>query len=824
MLKLFRLCTRLLELVIGAPVRALRFIISTLVLNPRLGRLRILTGLATGYVIFGLILVYPFSFFWGLAGQAWLGKVLRYANERSLGTAVYDRGGRFVGIFDPVLDSEEDFNYTGKPIELPGYIAYPDHKSLHVGAIPEHYWSCLTYHEDRHLKGILNPWGIDLTGYLKIPYSTFRNSAEARRLKFGAGGSTIPMQLARIFFKTPPSSKESALKKIERKFKEWWLAPVIQRELTRGGDITPLKLWAANHFPLAQRTGGEPLYGVEQTGLIVFGKSAGELSRAEQYVLAAAVNQPIILLEGSEKLNRYRLASWKRVAGSRARICANNLVADEQERENVNTELSRMAEAPPDPKIPPEIAATLAEFAPDTAKRAGASPIRRSNTLIPAARYGVRDEIKNSFGFGWRSQVRGVQLTLNVSENLAFREKTLDELARIQARFRARINPHYSLDVESIRAGGNNSIAVPDIVVAAADRDGNIVRYFESNYTAAYFGSSLGRNPKTGRYDPARETRFIASVAKMAAAVAIVNEGSDKRDTGYLDVAAPAKGLETCRKGNRRRLRRADVSFACSLNVPIERRLRQIRPGKLKRLAEDFSLALPDAGPSLAKGLTVGQVAASPRTVHQMAGTILAALENASKNTEANSETETYITTQPSLVQRIYRNTASSGIAQRTKSPEEPRGLIINTAPLRNPIKPGGTELLKQLLSAPICYRFGTLRRISDWCATKRDSVKLHFAKTGTRGTGALEPEADDTVDLWIAGGISFKAGPAYSYVVLIGTGNPNKPWGRDLYAGSLAEPLLRVLLEDLEKLAAKESKNAAITKKSSTDDAVLSR
>ncbi len=791
MLDIVRYCARLIELLLAAPIRALRLLFSALIFNPRLGRFRILTGFAAGYVIFGLVLVYPFAFFWGLVGQTWIGKALTYANERSLGTAIYDTQGRFVGILDPILDSQEDFNYTGKPIELPGYIAYPDHKSLHVSVIPEHYWNCLAFHEDRHLRSVSNPWGIDLTGYLKIPVSTLRRSIEARSLKLGAGGSTLSMQLARIFFKTPPSASEGALGKIERKFKEWWLAPVIHRELTRGGDITPLKRWAANHFPLAQRTGGAPLYGVEQTSLIVFGKPSAELGAAEQYVLAAAVNQPIILLEGGERLNRYRLASWKRVAGTRARQCADALITDLPERERIVAALEEMADSQPDPKTPVEIAAVLAELAPDAARPAGANPVRRANALIPAAKYGVRGEIRDRFGFGWRSHVRGVQLSLNVAENLAFRERILDRLKTIQNRFQARINPRYSLDVRSIRTSDNASDArIPDIVIAAADGSGAIVRYFESNYTAAYFGSALGRDPATGKYNPARESRFIASVAKMAAAVAIANEGSDAPDSGYLDVAAPASGLEACKKGRERRLRRADVAFACSLNVPIEWRMRQITGRKLRRIVNQFSLTLPDNGPALAKSLTVGQVAASPRTVHAMAGTVLAALTAGDKSPGGAQP--------PSLLHRI----------DHTKSANAARAIVRPApAPPPNPVHAEARGLLATLLSAPICYRYGTLRRISDWCAAKRDDVALHFAKTGTRGTGALSPDADDTVDLWVAGGIKFKSGPAYSYVILVGTGNPNLPWGRDLYAGSLTEPLLRALLEDLAGLAVEKEK-----------------
>ena len=809
MLRVIRFCTRLLAALIAAPVHFSRTFLSLFLFNPRLGRLNILSWMVAGYVIVGLILVYPFAFLWGVAGQAWIGKVLDYANERSLGTAIHDSKGRFVGILDPHLDSEEDFNYTGKVIELPGYIAYPDHKSLHVSTIPEHYWNCLVHQEDRHIRSLTNPWGIDLLGYLKIPVTTLQRSFSSRSLQLGSGGSTISMQLARIFFKTPPSANESILSKIERKLKEWWLAPVIQRQLVRGNDMTRLKLWAANHFPLAQRTGGGVLHGVEQTSLIVFGVPAEKLTVAQQYVLAAAVNRPIILLDGSEKLNRYRSASWKRVAGTRAQQCADALIGDDTERTQVKAELTQMAENPPDPSTPPEFVTVLAEIAPHAARPAGANPVRRANTLIPAVKYGVRDEIRNKFGFGWRSHVRGVKLTLDTAENLTFRKRVLDELIDLQARFKGRINPRYSLNVSAARGGKNqNGVQVPDIVIAAADANGAIVRYFESNYTAAYFGSSLGRDPDTGKYDPERESRFIASVAKMAAAVAIANEDKDAANTGYLDIKAPATGLESCRKGRERRLRRADVAFACSLNSPIEWRLRQIRAGKLRQLVRAFSLAEAENGPPLAKSLVVGQVAGSPRTVHRIAGTLLAALrgETASPGVMA-----------PSLLNSIDRAASPEGV--RAMTVREDGG---NRS--ANPVHKSGRKLLEALLSAPLCNRHGTLRRISDWCARKRPDVKLHFAKTGTRGTGALEPGADDTVDLWVAGGIQFATGPAYSYVVLIGTGNPSQPWARELYSGVVAEPLLRLLLEDLAALSARKGQAARAAPLSATDREEVNR
>ena len=51
------------------------------------------------------------------------------------------------------------------------------------------------------------------------------------------------------------------------------------------------------------------------------------------------------------------------------------------------------------------------------------------------------------------------------------------------------------------------------------------------------------------------------------------------------------------------------------------------------------------------------------------------------------------------------------------------------------------------------------------------------------------------TVDAWITGGLQFANGAAYSYVVLVGTGN--EPWARSVH-GAQVTPLLDTLLQDL--------------------------
>ena len=79
-------------------------------------------------------------------------------------------------------------------------------------------------------------------------------------------------------------------------------------------------------------------------------------------------------------------------------------------------------------------------------------------------------------------------------------------------------------------------------------------------------------------------------------------------------------------------------------------------------------------------------------------------------------------------------------------------------------------------------------------------TCKLHFAKTGT----SVGVDINATVDTWIAGGLQFANGAAYSYVVLIGTGSPSQSWARSLHAAQVGVPLLETLLADLKEHARK--------------------
>ena len=336
---------------------------------------------------------------------------------------------------------------------------------------------------------------------------------------------------------------------------------------------------------------------------------------------------------------------------------------------------------------------------------------------------------------------------------------------------------------------------MPDVIVVAANARGEIVRYYEAGETASYFGSPAARSPASGYYDAAREGRMIASTGKILAAIGIANAHSDRPDTLYLDRAAPAHGsLDGCDKGGGEavRGRRAVVAFACSLNQPIEWRAAQLGQARMRRLIDRFGFNLPPA-PSAAEATPPstaavrGLIAGSPRRVHQMAGVVLASLtEQGHRPVRLPSLVKAYDFTS--------RETAGSTAAAGADS-------IVPNRLIADPARP----LLRTLLQAPLCYanggvQHGTLKALGAWCADKRTDLRLHFAKTGT----SVGTDINATVDTWIAGGLQFSNGAAYSYVVLIGTGSPSQSWARSLHAAQVGVPLLETLLADLKEHAKK--------------------
>ena len=223
------------------------------------------------------------------------------------------------------------------------------------------------------------------------------------------------------------------------------------------------------------------------TSRVVFGKEAKDLTIAEQFVLASAVNKPIILLEGSEQLNEVRLDRWRYITEVRARTCAERLIEDAAEQATGGVRAGQPRRRPARSRRSARSCRRRStSYAPALARRAQANPMIRANALLPAARFGMREEMKQAYGFGWREQVRGVTTTLDVVENLAFARAHAGRAGQARPAASSRqLNPGFTLDPAA--TVGDGGPQMPHVIVVAANTSGEIVRYFEAGETAALF-------------------------------------------------------------------------------------------------------------------------------------------------------------------------------------------------------------------------------------------------------------------------------------------------------------------------------------------------
>ena len=258
---------------------------------------------------------------------------------------------------------------------------------------------------------------------------------------------------------------------------------------------------------------------------------------------------------------------------------------------------------------------------------------------------------------------------------------------------------------------------MPQVVVAAANLDGEIVRYFETSDLVPYFGSPTARDPATGRYEPARETRRIASTGKIIAAIGIANELKDGVDALYQDSEGPGgKALDTCLRGTVPGTRRALVSFACSLNRPVEWRLAQTGQARVRTIIDKLGFAMP---PALASGTETppstaavrGLVAGSPQRVHHMSSVVLAALTGRGAKPVRP----------PSLVKGY-------DFTSRAEADSHARDPSLDIVPDKI-IRRDAHGLLKAFLKAPMCYTnagqpTGTMKELSKWCVDRRGDIR----------------------------------------------------------------------------------------------------
>jgi hypothetical protein len=533
---------------------------------------------------------------------------------------------------------------------------------------------------------------------------------------------------------------------------------------------------------------------------ILFNRTAQDLARdksplsiAQQYVLAAAVNQPVGLLPSRDsRVETIRVESWRRIAGRRAQECRKALLAqDPTLHDEVDKILNALAEQSPKPQL----ALDPSKEVPSFEGALAANPVRRAINLALQVQYGANAELKDRYGPEWRKSVQEVQLTLDIKENYQFERRIKQELVRLQQELSTRLR--FPL------VGGQETASsqLLDVVVVAADLKGRIVRYFELAERASYFGSAHARDSQSGLYRPQKESRMIASAAKLLAAIAIANRGEDTPETVY---ATERRCGWPCSNRGLNCSGPAYRVFARSQNAPILARLVHLGlDDELEHLAANAELNRTDTVTPMTTAAVCGYLGGSPRTVHRLAGLLLAAL----------SGQQSRPVPLPSLLDVV---TLTPGAAALTPSAEQD-AKQPSLSPSTLPIRPSGLPYLRSVLSGPLCERagrdrraMGTLTRLGSpglnakgWCAERRRDVRLHFGKTASYAASG------GTIDLWTVGGIRLVTGKAYSYVVLLGTGSVSKPWASGLSAGYVTAPLVNALLEDLTTLESRQSARA---------------
>ncbi len=707
-------------------------------LSARTQQLAAYAGIWAMLLVAGLT-VYP------TLASPWIWPGYAYMHERFTGTEVFDVQGRYLGMIPGGMDPLGDWGTT-----------YPteDHKSAYIDEPPEGFWRVLTALEDRHLGTWRSRGGIDVLAFARsavwdLPRGQMR------------GASTLPMMLVRSMHHRNADPRDPFAKKLARKFTELRDAPILMRNL-RGEDMTELKRWAAMHVPLVQGAPasqlGSSLYGVGAAARVLFGVGPGELSLAEEAILAAAFYRPVLLAPpNNPRAEAARDRRWERL---QRRALKGLRVAYGDDDPEANRAMSHLASMPaPMPQIATSLLPLLPE-SPQEQFRIGGNPTRRAVHLARPEIVQAIGELQDLYGNRWRRRVVRVRLTVDAPVNGRFKTATKAALARFEERHREQ------LDLSLTGAGGAPRAQA---VVALAGPDDRLELYY-SNSQDTFYGGPQNKRGSDAAYDPRREDRQIASLGKVAVALVLAGEGDAATQT-YCNRALAgihnpgrATGYQRCDTPGAR-VRARDV-YARSLNLPLIWRLQRVETPVLEQVLEDFGITrVSDA--SLAVSLPLGMEAAGPRTLHRMMAIVTKGVAGVDPGSRL-----------PTILAQVDTMAVS-----RSEPPprSEPRHDVT-----RYFAESGARHYLNQTLGS-VVEPGGTLGALADWAPDAR-RVRIHLAKTGTStlAGGAVR-------DLYAAGGLELD-GRIVSYFSMVGASDPRRPLGHGLAGGHLA-PLVREAL-----------------------------
>jgi membrane peptidoglycan carboxypeptidase len=687
------------------------------------------------------------------------------AHKRFHGTGVYDKTDKFLGIIPATLDPQSAVVLSE--------VVNEDHKSLYITQVPEGWWDVLKALEDRHIDNRWRSWaGIDI---IALAQRSFEFLA-GRNQK---GASTLAMMLVRSIRHENADPNDPFSKKLKRKYTEIRDAPVLFHKLYPHD----FKIWLAMHVPLAKGTlnshMGGSLYGLGITARVVFGKPPEKLTVAEQALLAAAFKRPILLApendKNAQKNARDRWEYLKKRAKDGVKIAYPIKYSD------IFIDIDKL-KFPKRPHGPVRLERLLP---PDEIKRFGklASPYKRSFFWARDEMIQAIGELQERYGMKWRDKVYALHLNTEIIDNVNFKRQVEQVLQKLQTKLQKRGR----LRLNFLR---KNNGETAQVLLALAGPDGRLLRYYSNSDNTIYSGEQTER--ENGRYLPEKESRQIASLGKLPAAVFLGAAGDNPNKATYCNKAineiqnasGKPKGVTNCSvKGAKYKPR---TVFARSLNLPLINRLNKASQKELELLLKRFGLTLTqkdkDSTP-LSTALTLGLVTASPHTLHGIMHAIVTGIANG-----------TPTALQPTLVRKVQ--IIKNGVIQKREMPAMNNPNMTKIAHYFANPKTG--SFVKTVLSGVLKKKWGgTLSALEDWTHEKNPNVELHIAKTGT---STLEKNIfsknSPILDKYIVGGLVWRGKP-YSYFVLVGHSEPSKPLGEGMSGNDLSE-LVRVMLRNL--------------------------
>lgn len=703
----------------------------------------------------GMIGIYTYP----IIGSHFFFKDYEIAHKRFHGTGVYDKTDKFLGIIPPRLDPQ-NASLLSEVVDK----EKEEHKSLYITDVPKGWWEVLKALEDRHIDNRRRSWaGVDV---IALAQSVFYFSMGVQ----SKGASSLAMMLVRSIRHENVDPKESTWEKLKRKLIEIRDAPVLFNKLYP----RDFKRWLAMHVPLVNGTSGSrmgaALYGLGVTSRVVFGKSPEKLTLAEQALLAAAFKKPILLAPFNDE--QAQMAAESRWEYLKERAKKGVEIAYTRKYSGIFKEIDNL-KFPERPHGPVRLERLLPL---DEIERFRilANPYKRSVEFVHGEMIQAIGELQEQYGMNWRDKVYALHLNTDVIKNVIFKrqvEKVLKKLQKkLQKEKRLKLN---------LLSDHDDPTSVAQVILALAGPDGRLLRYYSNSHDTVYSGEQTER--KNGRYQPEKESRQIASVAKLVAAVFLGAAGDNpnkviycnKAITGIQNAGGKPKGVKNCRE--RRAKYRPSQVFARSLNLPLINRLNKASETELEQLIKRFSLMRTDNKTPLSTALTLGYVTASPHTLHGIMHGIVTGIATGGhpKILQPTLVREVQIISTNGVQKKEMRHMNNPDITGITYYLEESK--------TRRFVK----TVLSGVLKSP-----GTLRALWDW--TKRNrNVKWHIAKTGTSTS-----KNSLILDKYIVGGLVWRGKP-YSYFVLVGTSDPSKPLGKRISGNHLSK-LVRVMLKSL--------------------------